>query len=130
MLIINLQLTDAFEGSLIRAFRRLQELIRQMGQAAKAIGNTELEEKFAKSLAMLERPNTVVFNPSYVWCRSLRLDIKLTDCVVIAGCIFRKLVRGALMRLLSISISLPCTTSHAFDRAPYRHQERRPCMYE
>jgi ATP-dependent RNA helicase DOB1 len=60
------QLTDAFEGSLIRAFRRLQELIRQMGQAAKAIGNTELEEKFAKSLEMLERPNTVVFNPSYV----------------------------------------------------------------
>jgi hypothetical protein len=37
-----------------------------MGQAAKAIGNTELEEKFAKSLEMLERPNTVVFNPSYV----------------------------------------------------------------
>lgn len=37
-----------------------------MGQAAHAIGNVELEEKFAKSLEMLERPNTVVFNPSYV----------------------------------------------------------------
>mgnify|MGYP002718872061 CR=1 FL=1 len=47
-------------------FKRLQELLRQMGQAAHAIGNTELEEKFAKSLEMLERPNTVVFNPSYV----------------------------------------------------------------
>jgi ATP-dependent RNA helicase DOB1 len=35
-----------------------------MGQAAHAIGNTELEEKFTKSLEMLERPNTVVFNPS------------------------------------------------------------------
>jgi hypothetical protein len=60
------KLTDVFEGSIIRCFRRLQELLRQMGMAAAAIGNTELEEKFAKSLEMLERPNTVVFNPSYV----------------------------------------------------------------
>lgn len=37
-----------------------------MGQAAHAIGNTELEDKFTKSLDLLERPNTVVFNPSYV----------------------------------------------------------------
>lgn len=58
------QMTDVFEGSLIRMFKRLQELIRQMGQAAHAIGNTELEEKFAKSMELLERPNTVVFNPS------------------------------------------------------------------
>ena len=35
-----------------------------MGQAAHAIGNAELEDKFAKSLEMLEKPNTVVFNPS------------------------------------------------------------------
>ncbi|WVQ83968.1 hypothetical protein IAT38_006113 [Cryptococcus sp. DSM 104549] len=59
-------LTDIFEGSIIRCFRRLQELIRQMGQAAHAIGNTELEQKFEKSMELLERPNTVVFNPSYV----------------------------------------------------------------
>ncbi|KIR97761.1 ATP-dependent RNA helicase DOB1 [Cryptococcus deuterogattii 2001/935-1] len=58
------EMTDVFEGSIIRCFRRLQELIRQMGQAAHAIGNTELEEKFAKSMELLERPNTVVFNPS------------------------------------------------------------------
>ncbi|GFZ49054.1 Hydrolase acting on acid anhydrides to facilitate cellular and subcellular movement [Saitozyma sp. JCM 24511] len=58
------KLTDVFEGSIIRCFRRLQELLRQMGQAAHAIGNTELEEKFAAGLEMLERPNTVVFNPS------------------------------------------------------------------
>lgn len=57
-------MADVFEGSIIRCFRRLQELIRQMGLAATAIGNTELEEKFAKSLEELERPNTVVFNPS------------------------------------------------------------------
>ncbi|TCD65254.1 ATP-dependent RNA helicase mtr4 [Steccherinum ochraceum] len=38
------KLTDQFEGSLIRVFRRLQELIRQMAAAAKVIGNNELQE--------------------------------------------------------------------------------------
>ncbi|TYJ58170.1 hypothetical protein B9479_000994 [Cryptococcus floricola] len=57
-------MTDIFEGSIIRCFRRLQELIRQMGAAAHAIGNTELEKKFGESMDLLERPNTVVFNPS------------------------------------------------------------------
>jgi len=62
-----LQLTDQFEGSLIRVFRRLQELIRQMSQAAKVIGNVELQEKFDKASEMLERPNSVIF------CSSLYL---------------------------------------------------------
>lgn len=57
------KLTDVFEGSLIRTFRRLQELIRQMMSAAKAIGNGELEEKFTKSLAKLERENSIIFSP-------------------------------------------------------------------
>ncbi|KAL7284265.1 hypothetical protein ACG7TL_001547 [Trametes sanguinea] len=61
------KLTDQFEGSLIRVFRRLQELIRQMAQAAKVIGNTELQEKFEKASEMLERPNSVIF------CSSLYL---------------------------------------------------------
>lgn len=61
------QLTDQFEGSLIRVFRRLQELIRQMSQAAKVIGNTELQQKFEKASEMLERPNSVIF------CSSLYL---------------------------------------------------------
>ena len=58
------QLTDQFEGSLIRVFRRLQELIRQMAQAAKAIGNVELQQKFEKASEMLERPNSVIFASS------------------------------------------------------------------
>uniref|UniRef100_A0A8C1WFV9 Exosome RNA helicase MTR4 n=1 Tax=Cyprinus carpio TaxID=7962 RepID=A0A8C1WFV9_CYPCA len=41
------KMTDVFEGSIIRCMRRLEELLRQMCQAAKAIGNTELENKFA-----------------------------------------------------------------------------------
>uniref|UniRef100_A0A8C2P8E8 Exosome RNA helicase MTR4 n=1 Tax=Capra hircus TaxID=9925 RepID=A0A8C2P8E8_CAPHI len=43
------KMTDVFEGSIIRCMRRLEELLRQMCQAAKAIGNTELENKFAEA---------------------------------------------------------------------------------
>lgn len=90
------QMTDVFEGSLIRVFRRLQELIRQMSMgalpsphsslspagrptsadprlalapslaAAKAIGSEELEEKFNAALACLERPSSVAFAASLV----------------------------------------------------------------
>uniref|UniRef100_A0AAR2KCY0 Exosome RNA helicase MTR4 n=1 Tax=Pygocentrus nattereri TaxID=42514 RepID=A0AAR2KCY0_PYGNA len=49
------KMTDVFEGSIIRCMRRLEELLRQMCQAAKAIGNTELENKFA--LGMFHRQN-------------------------------------------------------------------------
>ncbi|KAJ1540409.1 ATP-dependent RNA helicase mtr4, partial [Cladochytrium tenue] len=41
-------LSDAYEGSLVRMFRMLEELLWQMGNAAKRIGNTELEAKFAE----------------------------------------------------------------------------------
>ncbi|EJD07908.1 antiviral helicase [Fomitiporia mediterranea MF3/22] len=61
------KLTDQFEGNVIRVFRRLQELLRQMSQAAKVIGNDELREKFDKALEMLARPNSVIF------CSSLYL---------------------------------------------------------
>jgi ATP-dependent RNA helicase DOB1 len=50
-----IKLTDIFEGSLIRAFRRLEELLRQMSEAAKAIGNTELEVKFAEGINKIKR---------------------------------------------------------------------------
>ncbi|KAJ3986152.1 rRNA-processing arch domain-containing protein [Lentinula detonsa] len=53
-----------FEGSIIRMFRRLGELMRQMVMAAKVIGNTELQQKFEKGSEMLERPNSVIFCPS------------------------------------------------------------------
>ncbi|KDE07762.1 hypothetical protein MVLG_02032 [Microbotryum lychnidis-dioicae p1A1 Lamole] len=58
------KMTDVFEGSLIRVFRRLQELIRQMSMAAKAIGSEELEKKFLDALACLERSNSVAFAAS------------------------------------------------------------------
>ncbi|KAF7800107.1 hypothetical protein EIP86_011351 [Pleurotus ostreatoroseus] len=48
------ELAGIFEGSLIRMFRRLQELIRQMSQAAKVVGSSELTSKFEHALEMLE----------------------------------------------------------------------------
>jgi len=48
-------MTDVFEGSIIRAMRRLEELLRQLVGAAKAIGNTELEIKIADGIAKLKR---------------------------------------------------------------------------
>lgn len=49
------QLSDLFEGSVIRIFRRLEELLRQLVMAVKAIGNTELADKFESGSATLKR---------------------------------------------------------------------------
>ncbi|TFY77896.1 hypothetical protein EWM64_g6115, partial [Hericium alpestre] len=53
-------MTGQFEGSIVRVFRRLRELLRQMTQASKVIGNIELQQKFERALEMLERPNSVI----------------------------------------------------------------------
>lgn len=47
--------TDVFEGSIIRCMRRLEELLREMCHAAKAIGNTELENAFSAGITMIKR---------------------------------------------------------------------------
>jgi len=49
------RMTDVFEGSIIRCMRRLEELLRQMAQAAKSIGNGELESKFNEGIQKLKR---------------------------------------------------------------------------
>lgn len=49
------KMTDVYEGSLIRTFRRLEELLRQMCQAAKVMGSTDLEKKFDESLNKIRR---------------------------------------------------------------------------
>ncbi|KAG6014904.1 hypothetical protein E4U43_006008 [Claviceps pusilla] len=49
------KMTNAFEGSLIRLFRRLEELLRQMAQAAKVMGNDDLTKKFEESLSKIRR---------------------------------------------------------------------------
>ena len=49
------KMTDVYEGSLIRLFRRLEELLRQMAQAAKVMGSEDLEKKFEESLLKVRR---------------------------------------------------------------------------
>lgn len=49
------KMTDVYEGSLIRLFRRLEELLRQMAQAAKVMGSDDLEAKFEQSLTKVRR---------------------------------------------------------------------------
>lgn len=49
------KMTNIFEGSIIRCMRRLEELLRQLCAAAKVIGNTELEAKFAAGINRIKR---------------------------------------------------------------------------
>ncbi|KAF2759824.1 antiviral helicase [Pseudovirgaria hyperparasitica] len=49
------KMTDVYEGSLIRLFRRLEELLRQMAQAAKVMGSPDLEKKFEQALEKISR---------------------------------------------------------------------------
>lgn len=58
-------MTNAYEGSLIRLFRRLEELLRQMAEAAKVMGSEELKDKFELSLARIRR-DIVSFNSLYL----------------------------------------------------------------
>ncbi len=51
----NSKMTDVYEGSLIRLFRRLEELLRQMAQAGKVMGSDELSAKFEESLSKIRR---------------------------------------------------------------------------
>ena len=48
-------MTDVFEGSLIRMFRRLEELLRQLAQGAKVMGSEELAKNFEEALAKIRR---------------------------------------------------------------------------
>ncbi len=59
-----MKLTDAFEGNIIRCMRNLEELLRQMCTAAKAIGNDSLENKFAEGINKIKRD--IVFAASLV----------------------------------------------------------------
>lgn len=49
------KMTDVYEGSIIRTFKRLEEMIRQMVSAAKTIGNSELEQKMEKAMELVHR---------------------------------------------------------------------------
>jgi ATP-dependent RNA helicase DOB1 len=59
------KLTGSFEGTTIRTLRRLEELVRQITNAAKAFGDKELEAKFEQGSKLLKR--------DIVFCSSLYL---------------------------------------------------------
>lgn len=50
-----MSVTPVFEGSLIRAIRRLEEVLQQLIVAAKSIGETELESKFEEAVSRIKR---------------------------------------------------------------------------
>lgn len=49
------KMTNTYEGSLIRLFRRLEELLRQMAQGAQVMGNDDLVKKFGETLQKIRR---------------------------------------------------------------------------
>ena len=57
-----LKLAHIFEGSLIRAIKRLEEILQQLVVAACSIGETDLEAKFEEARAKIKRD--VVFAAS------------------------------------------------------------------
>ncbi len=57
-----MKLTDAFEGTVIRVIRRLEELLRQLASAATSIGNVELRVKFESAATKIRRD--IVFTGS------------------------------------------------------------------
>lgn len=59
------KLTGSFEGTTIRTLRRLEELVRQITNAAKAFGDRELETKFEEGSKLIKR--------DIVFCSSLYL---------------------------------------------------------
>ena len=48
-------MTKEFEGTIIRVIRRLEELCRQLADAAKAIGDEALERKFKEASSKMRR---------------------------------------------------------------------------
>lgn len=50
-----MEITQVFEGSLIRAIRRLEEVLQQLILAAKSIGETDLESKFEEAVLKIKR---------------------------------------------------------------------------
>ncbi|CAG9767648.1 unnamed protein product [Ceutorhynchus assimilis] len=54
--------SEIFEGSIVRCMRRLEELLRQLVQASKTIGNVKMETKFTEAIKIMKRD--IVFSSS------------------------------------------------------------------
>jgi len=59
------EMTDVFEGSIIRVMRRLNELLNQIKEASAAIGDEDLAEKFSRASESIQR-GIVFANSLYI----------------------------------------------------------------
>jgi ATP-dependent RNA helicase DOB1 len=50
-----MKITEVFEGSLIRAIRRLEEVLQQLVLASKSVGEVQLELKFQEAITRIKR---------------------------------------------------------------------------
>ncbi|KAI3903400.1 hypothetical protein MKW98_032054, partial [Papaver atlanticum] len=50
-----MEIAQVFEGSLIRAIRRLEEVLQQLTEAARSVGDTQLEAKFQEAVTKIKR---------------------------------------------------------------------------
>ena len=50
-----MEIARVFEGSLIRAIRRMEEVLQQLIVAAKSIGETQLEAKLEEAVSKIKR---------------------------------------------------------------------------
>lgn len=50
-----MEIARVFEGSLIRAIRRMEEVLQQLIVAAKSIGETHLEAKLEEAVSKIKR---------------------------------------------------------------------------
>lgn len=50
-----MEISQVFEGSLIRAIRRLEEVLQQLILAAKSVGETEFEQKLEDAVSKIKR---------------------------------------------------------------------------
>lgn len=89
---------------MIRAFRLLVEVLRQMVQAAKAIGNTELENKFAAAITAIKRD--IVFAPSLVYSHIFELICSIYDLKMLVFCILGVGWMKFIVHILQVSYSL------------------------
>ena len=49
------KMSDYFEGGIVRCMRQLEETLREMTLAARAIGSADLEDKFSEAIRLLKR---------------------------------------------------------------------------
>ncbi|KAL9339836.1 hypothetical protein Peur_068851 [Populus x canadensis] len=72
-----MQMTDIFEGSVIRSSRRLDEFLNQLRAAARAVGEVSLESKFAAASESLHR--------GIMFANSLYLQVVFLQAFVVWG---------------------------------------------